>query len=292
MTAGSNFDPIGDPSCQIECLNGLPCGSFVQSSMTCTQAQSVFVKLCVDPRNPAKSDPWRCARCCEIVLPPPAFPPSPSSPPSPSPSPVPSPPPPPSPPPSPPVPPRPPPNPPAPPFSPPGVKELALEYFITEILPWLFQYKLQIIIVMLVSCCCCCCIRAQNAKKRKAAEEAARKQKLQNTMWSKVKENKESGGPNGKPESKLKKPGNRKSNSGVRRSVSNYASNDQEKDKLDAEEEERAKLLIDMQDGVGLQAKPTTSSIYKSSAGMTTVRVKMDVPFHRKDIFRELISKK
>ena len=61
---------------------------------------------------------------------------------------------------------------------------------------------------------------------------------------------------------------------------------------MDIDNVSRAKLLIDMQDGVGLQAKPLTSSIYKNSQGLTTVRVEMDIPFHRKDIFRELISKK
>ena len=290
------FDPNRDAACQRTCLSGLTCGSFVKSTMTCPQVQTVFARLCVDEIG--RPNPDVCSACCEVYISPPRPPPQPKLPPAPPPSPMPPPPSPPPPPPSPPAPPRPPPSPPAPPFAPPALNAVAIQYFYEVILPFIMAYKIQlgmgtVLTLILVRCLC---LRAAREAQRKA--EVERKMKMQTTMRLMVKDKQKnkkpgSGSAYDEDEGKGKKVRKRRAaGTSKRRSVSNYASNDSQQEALDAEEEERAKLLIDMQEGVGLQAKPVTSSIYKSSLGATTVRVKMDVPFHRKDLFRELVSKK
>ena len=155
-------------------------------------------------------------------------------------------------------------------------------------LPYVLKYKIAFIVGTLLSCCLFCCLRSRSQRLAVEAEQMQRKQQTQYKMKQMVKEK------FSKNEGEDKKgPAKRKGNgTGKRRSVNNASASDSAKEAAEAEEEERAKLITDMQDGVGLSAKPLTSSIFKSSSGLTTVRIQMDVPFKRKDVFRELISKK
>ena len=176
--------------------------------------------------------------------------------------------------------------PPYPPFAPPDAFHKAKDYADAHILPWLLRNRMKIIFFLLIFCCCSCCYSSRAKRLKAEAEILQRKQQTQFKMAKLVKEKSEGG--SSEPKKKPKKG----QNSGKRRSVSNASATDSTKESTEQEEEERAMLITDMQEGVGLQSKALTSSMFRSSTGLTTVRIQCDVPFKQKDVFRELINKK
>ena len=305
---GSSFNPMKDPACQAQCLNGLPCSSFVRSSMTCDTVHEVLSKLCVD--GDGRPNPNACSACC--VDPPP---PSPPPPPPPTPSP-----------------PRPPPSPPSPPASPPsgvnkakdklmahGEKAVGMvvgwvsgiwdkvygwgkpiwDKYEPPILLWIQKHVVQSIFLGLIGLCVLValpiCTINYCRRRQEIKQKVATQYKMKQIVKEKVKEQK-NGGAGGDGGNKRQSAVQRRTscNTGKRRSMTAASTTDKAAELTAEEEEEKAKLLTEENlEGVGLNAKPLTSSIYKSEiTGLTTVRVVMGVPFKRKDVFRELVNKK
>ena len=285
-TTPAGFDPDKDPQCGGQCIDGFPCSSFVEKGMACDTVREVLGKVC----------PGACDLCC-VESPPPKPPPPPPPPPSPSPK---------------------PPSPPSPPTMPPStvnqVTTVVTDFVDTVnstavglykeygpgIIKWVKEHIAQTVFLSIFSCCVLCCLPMCVLRACREREERKKKQQTQYKAKQIIKEktskDKQNGGTNGSaPNRRASAVAMRRaSQTGKRRSMTSSSATDAKMDMQEIEEEEQARLLTEGDlEGVGLQAKPMTSSIYKSkTTGLTTVRVVMGVPFKRKDVFRELVNRK